>query len=253
MNKSTPRTFSRLVLWEIEGCLSLPILSLIVASAIIAVLIQSSSTWALANSYLNLYSGTSTIFLILTLVASTLFSHSFAGSLGRGELKRMLSYPVKRWQIFISKVIALTLIVFVAYASAFTLNLYLSSLSLLEPMFYVSLFSMFLHLLLVCTISVCISMVSKSELMSILVSFLLVLGLDNAFDARSYFTSSGRFRYIFGYFEQLTHPNVSIFGMVVDKPVTVEQVTVSIALPLLIVAIALTASFVYFTRKMEVD
>ncbi len=253
MSKSKPRTFLRLVLWEIEGCLSLPILSLIVASAIIATLVQSSSNSSFANSYINLYFGTSTIFLILTLVASTLFSHSFAGSLGRGELKRMLSYPVKRWQVFISKVIALTLIVFGAYASAFSLNLYLSSLSLLEPMFYVSLFGMFLQLLLVCAVSVGISMVSKSELMSILVSFLLVLGLDNAFDFRSYFTSSGRFMYIFGYFERITHPNASIFSMVTDKPVTVEQVTVSIALPLLIAVVALTAVFVYFTRKMEVD
>jgi len=251
MSKACPRTFSRLVLWEIEGCLNLPILSLIVASAIIAVLVQSASPWSLANSYINLYSGTSTIFLILTLVASTLFSHSFSGGLGRGELKRMLSYPVKRWQIFLSKVIALNLIVFLAYASAFTLNLYLSSLSLLEPLFYVSLFTMFLHLLLVCTISVCISMISKSELMSILVSFLLVLGLDNAFDFRSYFSSSGRFTYIFGYFEQLTHPNFSY--MITNPPATAEQATISIAIPLLVAAIALTAVFVYFTRKMEVD
>ena len=251
MSKSTPRTFSRLVLWEIEGCLSLPILSLIVASAIIAVLIQSSSTWSLDNSYINLYSGTSTIFLILTIVASTLFSHSFAGSLGRGELKRMLSYPVKRWQVFISKVIALTLIVFGAYASAFTLNLYLSSLSLLEPMFYVSLFAIFLQLLLVCAVSVGISMVTRSELLSIIVSFLLVLGLDNAFGARSFFTSGGRFRYIFGYFEQITHPN--FYYPLTDTPVTVEQAGISIAIPVLVAAVALTAVFVYFTRKMEVD
>jgi hypothetical protein len=94
-------------------------------------------------------------------------------------------------------------------------------------------------------------MVTKSELMSILVSFLLVLGLDNAFDFRSYFSSSGRFTYIFGYFEQLTHPNFSY--MIATPPATAEQATISIAIPLLVAAVALTAAFTYFTRKMEVD
>lgn len=251
MSRSYPRTFSRLVLWEIEGCLSLPILSLIVASAIIAVLVQSSSPRDFANSYINLYDGTSIIFLILALVASTLFSHSFAGNIGNGGLKRMLSYPVRRWQVFLSKVIATTLIVFGAYASAFSLNLYLSSLSPLEPLFYVSLFTMFLHLLLVCTVSIGISLLTGSEIMSTLVSFLLVLGLDNAFDFRSYFSSQGRFTYIFGYFEQLTHPDS--FFMLTNAPVTVEEVAISIAIPILVATVGLTTAFIYFTRKMEID
>ncbi|NLB74895.1 MAG: ABC transporter permease subunit [Crenarchaeota archaeon] len=253
MIKSKPRTFSRLVLWEIEGCLNLPILSLIIASAIIAVLVQTSSGRPFANSYINLYAGSSTLFLILTLIACTLFSHSFAGSFGKGEIKRLLSYPVKRWQVFLSKVIAITLIVFIAYATAFTLNLYLNSLSITESLFYVSLFAIFLQLLLVCAVSVAISTVTKSEVMSILISFLLILGLDNAFNIQSYFSSQGRFTYIFGYFERLTHPNASIFSMVTDTPVTIEQLTMSVAFPILVAAIVLSTAFIYFTRKMEVD
>ena len=249
MNKSNPRTFQRLVLWEIEECLNLPLLSLIIASAIIAVLVQTSSNRALANSYINLYDGSSTIFLILTLVASILFSHSFAGSLGKGELKRMLSYPVKRWQVFLSKVIAINLIVFGVYASAFTLNLYLSSLSVFEPLFYVSLFVMFLQLLVVCAIGVAISLITKSEVMSILTSFLLILGIDYNLGVNSYFSSQGRFMYIFGYFEQAAHNT----NMAINTPVTFEQVALSIAIPIVVVAVALTAAFVYFTRKMEVD
>jgi len=249
VNKSNPRTFQRLVLWEIEECLNLPLLSLIIASAIIAVLVQTSSNRALANSYINLYDGSSTIFLILTLIACTLFSHSFTGSLGKGELKRMLSYPVKRWQVFLSKVIAINLIVFGVYASAFTLNLYLSSLSVFEPLFYVSLFVMFLQLLLVCAVGVAVSLITRSEVMSILTSFLLILGIDYNLGVNSYFSSQGRFRYIFGYFEQAVH-NTS---MAINTPVTFEQVTLSIAIPIAVVAVALTAAFVYFTRKMEVD
>ncbi len=204
--KPAPKTFSRLFIWEIENSLNLPVLSLIVASAILAVLVQSKAITGSSHNYGDLFTGAYTIFLILTLVTCTLFSHSFAGSFGRGDLKRMLSYPVKRWQIYISKVVALNLIIFGIYASAYSMNLYINAISLLEPMFYVSLFTIFLQLLFVCAVSVGISMIAKSELISIVVSFLFVFGLDNAFSFNDIFRSIGRFSNIFGYFEQITHP-----------------------------------------------
>ncbi|MGB9914875.1 MAG: hypothetical protein ACPLIG_03925 [Candidatus Bathyarchaeales archaeon] len=249
MSKSKPRTFSRLVLWEIEGCLNLFIFALITASAIIAVLVQTSSSRALANSYINLYDGASTVFLILTLVASTLFSHSFAGALGKGELKRTLSYPVKRWQVFLAKVIAINLIIFGVYASVFTLHLYLSSLSVFEPLFYVSLFVMLLQLFLACAVSVTISLITNNEIMSILISFLLILGIDHTLGVNSYFSSQGRFRYIFGYFEQTVHNN----NLAINVPVTFEQAALAITIPIITAAVMLTTSFVYFVHKMEVD
>ena len=247
--KPTPKTFSRLVLWEIENSLNLPVISLIVASAILAVLVQSTTIWGSTHNYSDLSTGASTIFLILTLVTCTLFSHSFAGSFGRGDLKRMLSYPVKRWQIFISKVFALNLIIFGIYASAYSMNLYINSISLLEPMFYVSLFTIFLQLLFVCAISVGISMIAKSELISIVVSFLLIFGLDNSFYS-SIFSSMGRFSNIFGYFEQITHPGGRSVSFI---PPTFEEFTGAIVFPLLTTVAVLMIVFVYFTRKMEVD
>ncbi len=246
---NAPKTFSRLFLWEIENCLNLPVLALIVASAILAVLVQSKSISGFSHNYTDLTTGASTIFLILTLVTCTLFSHSFAGSFGRGDLKRMLSYPVKRWQIFVSKVFALNLIIFGIYASAYSMNLYINAISLLEPMFYVSLFTIFLQLLFVCAISVGISMIAKSELISIVVSFLLIFGLDNSFNS-SIFSSIGRFNNIFGYFEQIIHPGGH---SVSSMAVTFEQFTGSIVFPLLTAVVVLMIVFVYFTRKMEVD
>ncbi|XHH09023.1 MAG: ABC transporter permease [Candidatus Bathyarchaeia archaeon] len=250
MNKTPPKTFSRLFLWEIENCLNLPALALIVASAILAVLVQSKSITGFSHNYSDLSTGTSTIFLILTLVTCTLFSHSFAGSFGRGDLKRMLSYPVKRWQIFVSKVFALNLIIFGTYASAYAINLYINAISLIEPMFYVSLFTIFLQLLFVCAVSAGISMIAKNELISIVVSFLLIFGLDNAFYFGNIFTSIGRFINIFGYFEQVTHPGGHSVSSVA---VTFEQFTGSIAFPVLTAVVVLGIVFVYFTRKMEVD
>jgi ABC-type transport system involved in multi-copper enzyme maturation permease subunit len=248
MNK--PKVFFRLALWEIENCLSLPVLSLIVASAILAVLVQSTSITGFTHTYGDLYSGASTIFLVLTFVTCILFSHSFAGSFGRGDLKRMLSYPVKRWQIFISKVFVLNLIIFSIYASAYMLNLYINAISLLEPMFYVSLFAIFLQLLFVCAVSVGISMLAKSELVSIVVSFMLVFGIDNAVNFHGIFTSMGRFRNIFGYSEQIIHSGSSYASPIA---ITFEQFTGSIVFPLLTAVVVLGLVFVYFTRKMEVD
>jgi ABC-type transport system involved in multi-copper enzyme maturation permease subunit len=247
--KPAPKTFSRLFIWEIENLLNLPVLALIVASAILAVLVQSTTISNFSHDYSDLTTGASTIFLILTLVTCTLFSHSFADSFGRGDLKRMLSYPVKRWQIFVSKMFALNLVIFGIYASAYAMNLYINAISVLEPMFYVSLFTIFLQLLFVSAVSVGVSMIAKSELVSIVVSFLLIFGLDNSFNS-SIFSSMGRFTNIFGYFEQITHPGSHSVSLV---PPTFEEFTGSILFPLLSAVVALVVVFVYFTRKMEVD
>jgi len=252
-NKTPTKTFSRLFLWELETNLNLPTLAIIIASATITILVQSSSNMWI-NNYANLYYGANTVFLILTLVACTLFSHSFAGNYGNGELKRILSYPVKRWQVFLSKITALNLIIFTIYASTYTIHLYLNSLNLIEPMFYISLFAIFLHLLLVCAISVGISMTTKNELMSIITTFLLFLGLDTTFNTISYFSSNGRFTYIFGYLEHLLHSEpYQVYYLQPGIPVTLEQAIISITLPLAIIIIVLVTTFIYFTRKMEVD
>jgi ABC-type transport system involved in multi-copper enzyme maturation permease subunit len=249
MNKPQPKTFPRLILWEIENNLNLPTLSLLVASAIIAVLLQTTSTTPTTNNYKELYSGARSIFLLLTFITCTLFSHSFAGSFARGDLKRLLSYPVKRWQVFLSKVLALNLIVFSIYAIAYSLNLYIYQTSLLEPLFYVSLFAIFLQLFFMCAVAVGISMITKNELISIVVSFMILFGLDSTFGYNSIFSSMGRFTGIFGYFEQITHGS-STFMFV---NVNFEKFVSSTLFPLLTAVIVLGVAFVYFTHKMEVD
>ena len=251
MNKTAPKTFSRLVLWEIENNLNLPLLALIISSAILAVLVQSAEPSGTIHSYVNLNNGMNILFLILTLITCILFSRSFAGSFSKGELKRMLSYPVKRWHVFLSKIVAFNLIIFSIYAPVYTVNLYLNSISLLEPLYYAALFAIFLQLLFVCAISVSISMVTKSELISMVTSFLLFLGLDNFFDNNSVFSSIGRFKFILGYLEQITRTGP--YQISPDVLITFEQFTSSIVFSLLTAIVGLTVVFIYFTRKMEVD
>jgi hypothetical protein len=101
----------------------------------------------------------------------------------------------------------------------------------------------------VCAVAVGISMIAKNELMSIVVSFMILFGLDSIISYDSIFSSSGRFTSIFGYFEQITHGS--------STPIFVndsfEKFVGPIVFPLLTAVIVLVVVFVYFTRKMEVD
>jgi ABC-type transport system involved in multi-copper enzyme maturation permease subunit len=243
------KNFFGLVRWQIEEYLNLPILAFLIASAIIAVLSQTSTN-ILPDDYVNLYYGSGAVFTILALVASALFSRSFAGSMARGEMKLMLSYPIKRWQLFISKFTALFLTIFVIYGAVYSLHFYLDMLNLFEPMFYLSLFAFFLQLMVACAVSVAVSMVSKNEAISILASVLLLLGLDNMSGTSSYFSGQGRFQFLFQYFGKLTHDSLP-FG---DKfIVTTYDVVMAVSVPALIFAVLLFAAFVYFIRILEVD
>jgi ABC-type transport system involved in multi-copper enzyme maturation permease subunit len=242
--------FIRLLRWEIKEYLSLPILIFLIASAIIAVLTMNSSNVNADRNYINLYEGSGTVFIILTLIASAFFSRIFAGSIGRGEVKLMLSYPIKRWHLFISKFTAMFLTVFAIYSLVFSFHLYLSALSIFEPMFYLSLFAFFLQLLLACGVSVAISMVTKNEVMSLLAAVIMLLGIDNLVGYQSYVSAEGRFRFLFQYFGELTHGSLP-FGK--DFVVNSGDIVVAILLPVSIFVLSLIFSFTYFTRVMEVD
>lgn len=243
-------SFIRLIRWELEEYLSLPVLSFIIASAILAVLVQASSGFLPGSNYVNLYHGSGTVFMILTLVAGAFFSRSFAGSLGRGETKLLLSYPVKRWELFLSKVTALFVVIFVIYSTAYSMHLYLDGISLFEPMFYLTLFAFLLQLMIACGVSVAVSMVTKNEIMSMMASVLLLLGIDNIAGTQNYLSSQGRFRFLFQYFGELTHGAPPLGDEFI---VTTDDIVILVSIPVLVFVVLLFLSFVYFTRVMEVD
>ncbi|HDQ05927.1 MAG TPA: hypothetical protein ENN36_04290, partial [Candidatus Bathyarchaeota archaeon] len=224
------KCFFSLIRWEIEEYVNLPVLAFLIASAIIAVLATNTPHILPGFNYVNLYYGSGTVFVILTIVAGAFFSRSFAGSIGRGEVKLMLSYPIKRWQLFLSKFTAIFLVVFVIYGSTYSLHLYLDALSLFEPMFYLSLFAFLLQLMLACAVSVAVSLVTKNEVMSILTTVLLLLGIDSVASS-SYLSAQGRFQFLFQYFGELTHGSLP-FGD--NLMVTAEDITVAVTVPVMI-------------------
>lgn len=243
------RKFFGLIRWELEEYLSLPVLAFLIASAIIAVLIQPGHSLP-HPQYANLHYGSGTVLLILTMVAGAFFARSYAGSLGRGEIKLMLSYPIKRWQLFLSKFTAMFLTIFIIYTIAFSLHIYLDGLSLFEPMFFLSLFSFLLQLMLACSIAIAVSMVTRSEIMSILAAVLLLLGVDNVVGTQSYLSAQGREFHIFQYFGKRIYGSCP-FGD--NNVVTATDVSIAILFPIAVFSVLISLSFLYFTRFMEVD
>jgi ABC-type transport system involved in multi-copper enzyme maturation permease subunit len=90
--------FLSLIRWELEECFSFPLLAVLVASAVFSVLFDLSIS-SPYRYYTTMYYSSNAVFLILTMVAGAFFARSYAGSIGRGETKVRLSYPIKRSQL----------------------------------------------------------------------------------------------------------------------------------------------------------
>ncbi len=207
---------------------------------------------SLANAtYSNLHWGIQNAFLFLIFGVSAVFSRSFAGSLAKGETKLLLSYPIKRWQLFLSKFVSLFAVISIVYSSAFSIQIYLLGLSPLEPMVYVSLFGLLLQLLLFCSISVVLSFILKNEIVSILASILLLYGLESiASSGITYWSSAGRYKILFGYFGLFTHGELPSGFMFIP---TIGDVAIAIAIPLLLSVSLIIICLVYYIRLMEID
>ena len=235
----------RLLVWEFEQYLAFPMVEIIIVIAVLTVLTPTIIETLPGISYNNLLSGIQLIFLFLIFMAGVLFCHSYAGSLSRGETKLILSYPVQRSKLFLAKFIALFTVFSVVYVGVFALQLPLLVLNPFEPVFYVSVLLVLLHLFLVCTIATALSVVTKNEVLSILTSVLLLFGVESIASMGSLATFTGRFTMVFSFFRHQFHGGLS--------SVPLFDVLVSVFVVLGVSVLLFVFSYVYFTRKMEID
>jgi ABC-type transport system involved in multi-copper enzyme maturation permease subunit len=235
----------KLLVWELEECFAFPMLEVILIIAVLTVLTPAITEVSPVFSYDNLTAGIQTIFLFIIFIAGVLFCHSYAGSISRGETKMVLSYPVQRGKLFLAKFIALFTVLSVVYIGVFAFQIYLLALNPFEPMFYVSLLLLMLQLLLVCSISTVLSVVTKNEVLSILASALLLFGIESIASSGSLATFTGRFTTGFTFIRQYVHGGLSSIPLI-DGLFSVFVVG---GLSVLL----LVFSYVYFTRKMEID
>jgi ABC-type transport system involved in multi-copper enzyme maturation permease subunit len=227
-------------------------IEVVILIAICTVLTLSVIETSATLSYSNLLSGIHTVFLFLIFVAAALFCHSYAGSLSKGETKLILSYPVQRSHLFLAKFIALFTVLFAVYAGVFALQIYLLALSPFEPLFYASLLFVALQLLLVCAISTALAIVTKNEMLSILVSALLLFGIENIAAHISLVSFTGRFTNGFAFVSQQVH-GVLPSGAGVSVAPTIGDTLLSLFVTIGLSAFLFVFSYVYYTRKMEID
>jgi ABC-type transport system involved in multi-copper enzyme maturation permease subunit len=235
----------RLLVWELEKCFVFPMLEVILVIAFLTVLTPEIVEVSSVFGYNNLLSGIQPIFLFLIFIAGVLFCHSYAGSLSSGETKMVLSYPVQRRDLFLSKFIALFGVLSAVYVGVFTLQIPLLALNPLDPLFYVSMLLVLLQLFLVCTISTALSVVTKNEVFSILASALLLFGVESVVSGEGLVTFTGRFTAGFNFVRQYFHGGWS--------SVTMADVLISVFVMLSVSILLFIFSYVYFTRKMEID
>jgi ABC-type transport system involved in multi-copper enzyme maturation permease subunit len=252
LNKPKPTNqLRKLLAWELEEYLAFPIIEVVILIAIFTVLTPTIIETSATRSYSNLLSGIQTIFLFLIFVAGALFCHSYAGSLSKGETKLILSYPVQRSHLFLAKFTALFTVLFAVYAGVFALQIYLLTLSPFEPLFYASLLFVALQLLLVCTISTALSVVTKNEMLSILVSALMLFGIENIAARVSLVSFTGRFTTGFAFVSQQVHGVLPRAGVLAAPPM--GDALLSVLVTIGISAFLFVFSYIYYTRKMEID
>ena len=240
--------FLELMRWELEEYLSLPLLAFLVASAIIATL--SYTYFGAPTQYYNLFWGSGTVLLILALVAGAFFARSYAGSISKGETKLMLSYPVKRSELFLSKFTALFLVIFAIYVPVYYLHVYIDGMVAFDPLVFLTLFGLLLELMLACSVAVGISMVTKNEIMSILATVLLLFGLDSILGYNNIFSAQGRVYYLLQYFGEQLHGTLPIPS---SSGVTANETQLAVLVPIVAFVVLIGGSYLYFTRAMEVD
>jgi len=237
--------FFKLIVWEFEEFLNFPILEFLIASTVFLVLFQPITHLPFSTIWENLNRSNSFLVIFIIFIACAVFSRSYAGTLDRGEIKTLLSYPIKRWELFSAKFITQFFVLSAIYLAIFSLNIPLMGLSPFEPMLYASILGLLLHLLVVCSVTTTVSLLIKKETITVLASAIPLFGLETIGGNDSFFTGLGRSNVIFNFFKQ------SI--AVSSESVAFEDFVLAVAFPIVISAVLLLVSLVYFSFIMEVD
>lgn len=237
--------FFKLVVWEFEQFLNFPILEFLIASTVFLVLFQPITHHNFSTIWENLHMSNSFLVIFIIFIACAVFSRSFAGTLDRGEIKMLLSYPIKRWKLFSAKFVTQFFMLSAIYLAIFSLNMPLMGLSPFEPMLYPPILGLLLHLLITCSVTTAVSLLVKKETITVLVSTIALFGLETMGGRDSFFTGLGRSNIIFDFFKQ------SI--VISSESVAFEDFALAVAFPLVISAFLLLISLIYFSFIMEID
>lgn len=248
------KSLGRLVIMELEEYWAFPVFELVLFATMVAMLNRIST-----HGYrdLILYASHDVVFIFQILIVGAIVSRTFAGSIHSREVLVLLSYPVKRWGVFLSKIIANFLTIFAIFAGVGLLNIPLMGLSPLEPAVYVLIAIILVQLFFLFTVDIAISLALKNEIISIFVFILLMFGIEFfaatlGFPYR-YFTLSKGSEVMFGYLTFLAHASSTPSPVTGEPPFTFQEFTVALTFPLLTSIFLLVISLIYFQWMMQLD
>lgn len=189
----------------------------------------------------------------LTIIVGAFFARNVAGKFDSREMITLLSYPVKRLSVILSKFLINFLTFYVVAGSILFLDAILLGLNPLEPAPYISLLVLLINLLFICSVALTVSLLLKRGAMAALCTYLLLYGLELV-------SASIKAPYN-GYFSQTLGGNIMFDYMIKTfYPIYAKSFEVApkvffsaFLFQFLTSILLLLGSFIYFQRIMQLD
>lgn len=256
------RKIKNLLLWEFEENFHFPILETLTFIAILFLIgfvsesmIYYEISGLIADTAVDNYVGLSLsgYTLISMFFTGFLFARSIAGKFSNGEMKTILSYPVRRIDLILSKFFANFIVLYLLFSSILVFDAVLTGFSVFSPLVGFTLLSFLVILLFLCSISMVISLFIKNEALSFFGFLLLIYGLEYyVFSKEPYSTyfsiSQGSINIAAYLLKSYYSGKVSLFSYI-----TFRMFLLSLLFQISVTIVLMLISFVYFVYFLEVD
>ncbi|MHA1721999.1 MAG: ABC transporter permease [Candidatus Baldrarchaeia archaeon] len=255
--------FFTLLLWEFDENFSFPVFEVLVFVAIFFLIGFTSQSmhpymvWVPVFDmpfYGYLDSSLTGCAFISMFFTGFLFARNIAGKFSNREMKTLLSYPVKRRDLFLSKFFANFIVLYLLFGSVLVFDAVLTGFSVFSPLVGFTLLSLLIGLMFLCSVSMTISLLIKNEALSFFGVFFLIYGLE-------YYVSGLRKPYNTCF--SVSHGSVNIAAYLLRmyysgkaslfSYITFKMFLLSLGFQISIIVILMVVSFVYFVYFLEVD
>lgn len=228
----------QLMLWELEEIWRFPALEFVVGVAVFFGL--NTPRFDITYTFVNFL-----LCLMQVIIVATFYARSVAACIEKREILVLLSHPVKRTSLFLSKFLTNLLVIFLIFGSVVVAG---APLMLLEPWdikVFIGLMIVFINVLFLSALSFTSSLILRSTwagtILPIMVFFGLAYGIPQEFNFPKAIPPTGNY-VIFDYLSK-----TSTFCQY-----TFEEFIVALASPIIISIVFLLVAFLHF-RRMEID
>jgi len=228
----------QLMLWELEEIWRFPALELFAAIAVFFAL--NSSRFDITYTFVNFQ-----LCLIQVILVAVFYARSVAACIEKREILVLLSNPIKRTTLFLSKFLTNLLIIFLIFGSVVVTGAYLMLLQPWDKQVFIGLLIVFLNVLFLSTLSFTSSLILKTTwggtILPVMIYFGLAFGVPQNSNFPQAIPPTGS-NVIFYYLSKTAAYSQYSF----------EEFIVALMFPIITSIILLLAAFLYF-RRMEID